>query len=358
VRDAITTQLYRHLPADPEQQFRARLLLGILTTLIVANILVLAFFIVFAPAHMDPAAIRLAILSTAIALAVNVFSAALLLRGHLLLPASFVVAIEASAMWTIVWFTGGVPQSPALPLLLAPVVFAFCLLGPRLGVLLAAVTASIMWGQWYGVSHLGWVSPSLQSRRNPAFDSVLIATLNSFIVIAVLLVYEMITARLREQLLLQASHDDLTGVSNRREFMAQLAQGCARCNRSGQQLAVFYVDLNGFKQINDQLGHQTGDRVLKVVAARLRGTLRLQDIVARLGGDEFAVVTEPRPGADDLATMQRKLRETIREPVIVGGHSLSVDASIGVALYPSDGASPEALLRHADAAMYRDKKGA
>src|SRR6185312_10677764 len=118
---------------DVEIRFRARLMLGILATLIGANIVVLAFFIFLAPAQMDATAIWLAVISTAIAGLINVAALALLMRGYLTVAASMVVGVETLAMWTIIWFTSG-PHSPALPLLLAPVVFAFCLLGPRRGV--------------------------------------------------------------------------------------------------------------------------------------------------------------------------------------------------------------------------------
>jgi diguanylate cyclase (GGDEF)-like protein len=240
-------------------------------------------------------------------------------------------------------------------LLLAPVVFAFCLLGSRAGLVIAAATVLVITTLWYGTHYLGWVLPAMQSRRDPAFDSTLIAGVNSFIVIAVLIVYEFITARLRTQLAMQASIDELTGVGNRREFLTRMAQACARADRSGQELAVFYIDLNGFKQINDRFGHQSGDQLLKTIAQRLRGGLRLQDIVARLGGDEFAVITEPKPGENYIETMTEKLRQTICEPAIIGGQRLAVGASIGVARYPTDCARPDDLLRHADAAMYREK---
>jgi diguanylate cyclase (GGDEF)-like protein len=358
VLNTILTQLYRNLPNNPEQRFRGQLMLGILATLIGTNLVALLYFSIWAPLKMDTSATHMAVAVISVATAINFLSLVFLLRGQLMLAAAIITGIETLAMWVVIGCTSGVPDSPAMPLMLAPVVFGFCLMGPRAGMTVAFTTLIVLLGLWYVPSHFGWVLPAMQSRRNPSFDSTLIAGVNSFIVIAVLMIYEYITARLREQLGKQASRDDLTGVGNRRDFMARLAQACARCNRSNGQLAVFYIDLNGFKPINDRLGHQGGDQVLKVVAERLRSGLRLQDIVARLGGDEFAVITEPKPGENYLDAMTNKLRQTICEPIVIGGQRVEVGASIGVALYPNDGVQPEELLRHADTAMYREKNQA
>jgi len=362
VLNVITSLINRHLPAEPEQRFRAQLMLSVISALIFADFLVLLFFIFVADAQMDSSTRRLSIILMSGGESLHLLSLLALLRGRLKFAAWSVVGVATVAIWLSVLFTGGIPMSPALPLLLAPVVLGFCLLGPRVGLLVALATTMVMGIQWFGVLNMGWVMPALQSRKNPPLDALLIAVANSLIVILVLLAYERITAYLRglreqdrQRLALLANLDDLTGVGNRRTFESRLVEACARCDRSGDQLAVFYIDLNDFKQINDELGHQTGDQVLRIVAERLRSTLRIQDTVARLGGDEFAVIVEPVQNQESLDVMNAKLRNVITEPVIFAGLELAVSASIGRALYPGQGVQPDELLRLADADMYREK---
>lgn len=360
--NAITSRLYRHLPTDPEQRFRAQLMLGVVSALIFADFLVLLFFVFGAQAHMDDSTRTISIIVISVGESLHLISLLALLRGYLRFAGYSIAAVATVAIWLSVLFTGGIPMSPALPLLLAPVVLTFCLIGPRAGLLIALATTVVMGVQWYGVLKLGWVMPALQSRKNPPLDALLIATTNSLIVILVLLAYERITAQLRklreqdrQRLAVLASVDDLTGVGNRRMFESRLVEACARCDRSGDQLAVFYIDLNGFKQINDELGHQAGDQVLRIVAERLRATLRIHDTVARLGGDEFAVIVEPVQSQESMDAMSAKLRHIINEPVVFAGLSLVISASIGFALYPAQGVQPDELLRLADADMYRQK---
>jgi diguanylate cyclase (GGDEF)-like protein len=362
VWNAIALRIYRHLPVDPEQRFRAQLMLGVVSALIFADFLVLLFFIFGAQAHMDESTRRISITVMTVGETLHLFSLFALLRGYLRFAAASIVVVATVAIWLSVFFTGGIPMSPALPLLLAPVVLTFCLAGPRPGLLVALATTLVMGIQWYGVLSFGWVMPALQSRKNPPMDALLIAVTNSLIVILVLLAYERITAHLRklreedrQRLAVLASLDDLTGVGNRRTFESRLHEACARCDRSGDQLAVFYIDLNDFKQINDELGHQAGDQVLRMVAERLRSTLRLNDTVARLGGDEFAVIVEPIQSQESIDVMHGKLRDAITDPLVFAGLVLTISASIGHALYPAQGVQPDDLLRLADADMYREK---
>jgi diguanylate cyclase len=154
----------------------------------------------------------------------------------------------------------------------------------------------------------------------------------------------------------EAQHDSLTGLSNRRHFRDRLTQALAPSLAPRLPLAVIYLDLDDFKPINDLHGHATGDELLRIVAARLARALRAEDIVARLGGDEFACLVTDIPGAAPLDALARKLYDTIAAPVTVGHLELAVHASIGVAMCPPDATSADALLRCADAAMYRAKR--
>jgi diguanylate cyclase (GGDEF)-like protein/PAS domain S-box-containing protein len=161
--------------------------------------------------------------------------------------------------------------------------------------------------------------------------------------------------RLEEQLTRQAFHDGLTGMANRALFRDRLDQALARSERSLGVLAVLLIDLDGFKQVNDSLGHDAGDQLLKVVAERFDAELRPSDTLARLGGDEFAVLLDGAHEAQ-ASSVARRLLSALAEPVWIAGRELSVGASIGVALHPGGRARGEDLVRHADVAMYAAKE--
>lgn len=157
-----------------------------------------------------------------------------------------------------------------------------------------------------------------------------------------------------DQLRHQALHDALTALPNRVLLHERLQR--ARYDEGGavSPFALLLLDLDRFKQVNDTLGHDTGDRLLEQIAARLVASVRKSDTVARLGGDEFAIIL---PGADAESAQQiaRVIGVSLRTPLVIHGHRVSIGASIGIALYPTDGEESETLLRHADLAMYRVK---
>lgn len=153
-----------------------------------------------------------------------------------------------------------------------------------------------------------------------------------------------------------ANYDALTGLPNRRLLADRMKQAIARTARARDMLAVCYLDLDGFKEVNDTLGHEAGDRVLVEMAQRIGSVLRGGDTVARLGGDEFVVLLQGlEKGEECVATLDRLLAEIAR-PVAVNGKPLVLGASIGVSIYPLDDEDPDTLLRHADQAMYAAKQ--
>lgn len=153
-----------------------------------------------------------------------------------------------------------------------------------------------------------------------------------------------------------ASHDHLTGIPNRMLFYELATAELARARRSRNFYALFFLDLDKFKMINDTLGHAVGDRLLQAVAARLRGALREYDLLARLGGDEFVMLVSEVATEEHVARIAAKLVAAICEPFLdLDGHDIEVAPSIGIALYPRDGQDVEVLLTHADAAMYAAK---
>ena len=152
-----------------------------------------------------------------------------------------------------------------------------------------------------------------------------------------------------------AQFDTLTGLPNRNLLRDRLAQAVARVQREGWLTAVLFLDLDRFKEINDTLGHATGDEVLKIVAARMRAVVRETDTVARFGGDEFTLLLEDVKTPSDVAAVARKLLAVLEQPMPVEGRDLFVSASIGIAVCPQDGRDSQTLLRHADTAMYAAK---
>jgi diguanylate cyclase (GGDEF)-like protein/PAS domain S-box-containing protein len=157
---------------------------------------------------------------------------------------------------------------------------------------------------------------------------------------------------LQEELSRQAFNDSLTGLANRALFDDRMQHALAHAGRRGQRLAVLLLDLDGFKIINDSLGHQAGDQVLVMVAQRIEACCRMSDTVARLGGDEFAVLLEEDVDENSAKRVAARLLEILREPFLVKGREMTVGGSIGIALYEEAATSTEDLLRDADAAMY------
>jgi diguanylate cyclase (GGDEF)-like protein len=154
----------------------------------------------------------------------------------------------------------------------------------------------------------------------------------------------------------QAYHDALTGLPNRAYFSDQLNQSITLSARHGHASALMFIDLDRFKAVNDNLGHDVGDMLLKVVSERIHTCLRSSDILFRIGGDEFTVILPVITEPEEAASVATRILEAVAAPVLIDGHELSVGATIGIAIYPGDGDSAGELLRNADAAMYSAKE--
>jgi diguanylate cyclase (GGDEF)-like protein len=161
--------------------------------------------------------------------------------------------------------------------------------------------------------------------------------------------------RIQQRLDHLAHHDSLTELPNRLLLLDRLQRAMGRATRHGRQMAALFLDLDRFKQINDTLGHSTGDRLLRAVAGRLAKCLRQGDTVARLGGDEFAILLEDLDHPEDVAPILEKLMATMHHPFVLEGQEFFLSFSIGIGMYPQDGGDAETLLRNADTAMYRAK---
>jgi diguanylate cyclase (GGDEF)-like protein len=154
-----------------------------------------------------------------------------------------------------------------------------------------------------------------------------------------------------------AQFDALTGIPNRHSFSEQLNRATARARREGRKVTLLYMDLDEFKFVNDTLGHDAGDSLLKEVADRLRRSVRAGDVVARLGGDEFAIMIEGLSGPLEVEAVAEGLIKVLGEPYHIAGRQLAVTASLGITMFPSDNSDPQMLLKNADIAMYQAKEG-
>ncbi len=152
-----------------------------------------------------------------------------------------------------------------------------------------------------------------------------------------------------------ANHDHLTGLPNRWFLQAHLPEAIARCQDTGQMIAVLFLDLDRFKHINDSRGHEVGDKLLQEIAKRVRAAVRPADIVVRMGGDEFVVVLHKVNSPDEVGIAATRINDVLSAPVMIDGRALVATVSIGVSLFPRDGATMGELLKHSDTAMYQAK---
>ncbi|MBH0209777.1 MAG: GGDEF domain-containing response regulator [Nitrospira sp.] len=162
--------------------------------------------------------------------------------------------------------------------------------------------------------------------------------------------------RAEERLTHLAQYDHLTGLVNRTLFRDRLIHAMARSKRLQQPMGLMLLDLDRFKAVNDTMGHDAGDQLLKAVADRLRECVREVDTVARMGGDEFTIILEALSHEDDITTVARRITKSLTEPFPLENQRVSIGVSIGITVYPLDDHEIDDLLRHADAAMYRAKR--
>jgi diguanylate cyclase (GGDEF)-like protein/PAS domain S-box-containing protein len=161
---------------------------------------------------------------------------------------------------------------------------------------------------------------------------------------------------MEEEIRYMAQHDTLTGLPNRRLFSDILVQEMAQAERDGKKLALLFVDLDWFKEVNDRMGHEVGDQLLRETASRLRKLLRKADSIGRIGGDEFNIVLADITRVEDVADIAGKLVEGFRQPFLISGRELRITMSAGIALFPDDGRDIDSVLRAADMAMYHAKQ--
>ena len=349
------------LRSNPSDLLRGYIVIGMITTNIVVSLFMLVILLHFLKLEQNTAigvGLDLACL-------VAYLCALVLLKitESLVLCANFLLTILTAIVAIGVQITGGYWESPVLQLALQLPVTGFLLLGLRPGIFWLAVTG-ILCFFCYLSAVLGFGSTQLLQSQE-LIDAMYIALQYTLFAVVggALIVYEIINGQLtgvlneeRNRFEHKASHDDLTGIANRFEFFRRLKSGIHEARERDQKIAVVFLDLDGFKPINDLLGHHMGDEALKVVATRLSTILRLADTTARLGGDEFALILPGIRLPYDIENILPKVLAAIREPIRVNGINMVVKASCGVAVYPVHSEDHGALCRFADLAMYRAKE--
>jgi diguanylate cyclase (GGDEF)-like protein len=282
-------------------------------------------------------------------------------RGHsLMLLANLFVGYSGSILLGMTLATGGFPASPLLLFLMIHPVMALLTAGRRSGLIwLVLMVLSMLILQRLDVVALVPQSPATVVRRM-AESTWVVITLALF---GMVFYYDVINRGLaaritseRDQADFAAAHDVLTGLLNRGAFNQRLSALLERSRSDDRPFALLMIDLDGFKGVNDNHGHHTGDRLLQIMAQRLAGSVREQDAVARIGGDEFAVAMEGVSPGPVLERVVSQLLSALSQPARCEGIEVAISASIGVALWPMDGDDEEALLHSADRAMYAAKR--
>lgn len=275
-----------------------------------------------------------------------------------------IIASVAVVLFGGILITGGPSKTEVLPLITVPVVLAFMMVGQRSGLVWAVIVAAINY-LLVAMDYLGFdfmnVAPAAAQKQLRIFNW----TYSFFTIVVLVMIYEAMNRRLtqernveRERFRHMAMHDVLTGLPNRKYFDEALQSALALADRSKSPVAIGLLDLNGFKPINDEVGHEAGDIVLQAVSRRMQEAIRKSDKVARLGGDEFALILHNVNTPDDVASVCDKILAAIATPIEINdeGLRLTVSGSLGIALFPSDTRDENELRVFSDKAMYSAKR--
>lgn len=280
--------------------------------------------------------------------------------GSFVLVANLYGFVGTLSTLCLIMVTGGFSESPLIPWWPLIVMFSFIMGGWRTAACWACVGLVLwLWGLNLDASRFIYIFSREAIEQSYSY-SVILAGLALLAVMWFFDFYQrQLLGRLqveRDRALFSAAHDPLTGLANRKTFEYRLEHLIERHKIQGGVDAVLMIDLDGFKLINDNIGHQAGDKVLVTVAARLQQAVRRSDLATRIGGDEFAVLLCDVRYPDDVEPIVVKLHKAISAPIILDdGTEVAVGASIGIALVTADGNSMESLLHNADQAMYQAK---
>ncbi len=356
-------RMARHIDLQSEDAFPATILLQ---TLIVENIFLFGFLIFyywFGDLLVLPFGKGLFGALVSILFTLLLYSVWVLTSGRYRLARAITLTSASLAILFSIAMTGGFPSSVASPTLIIPTALTYCLCGGKAGGRMAAGLFTLALAQWLFSEWTGWQLPNYSLPEKHNLNQVIVLTATFLIVILSFFVYDRANLLLRrqrdqerEQLAELVNIDQLTGLSNARYMQQRLQQATARIDRHGGQLALLYLDFNGFKKINDDHGHRLGDVLLARMAERMREALRVEDVVARLGGDEFAVLIDDFEHQQDVDDLIARLQIRIREPIEIESKLFSLTVSIGSVAYPRDVTQKHMIIELADRAMYRAKR--
>lgn len=366
LRPVLDYFVHASLRDDSDRYYRARILIAAMLSF---SVLVLtAYAAGLATSFILPQAVPMKY-GTAICLpAVAWFTYLLYLSrksGHFLFCSVSSVVVTLAAVLSGIVVTGGPAQSPVLQMMVIPPLIAYFFGGLRWGsYAVAFALAALLVLTGMHLSGFRFIQ-CLENESQIETVRMLVGYLTFFVVAVMALIYEFASVALRierdtehEKYIRLAKTDALTGLANRRSFDAVLEE---RVRIYGVQhppgrFALGYLDLDGFKPINDQYGHAVGDEVLRIVSDRLRGLLRGADMVGRHGGDEFMLLLDSISDSASLEGMAQRILSAIAQPIKTTVGIVGVSGSLGIALYPFDARDVEELKKHADAAMYVAKR--
>ncbi len=353
--------VYRNFQYDQDLLYRSRILAGF-SFVVIFLVTITGIFLSIIAAPLLGVGVKVGVMLTTLMSIIYSFNLWLLRRtGNFVLCANIVICTAWLALTSSVFVTGGPSVSTTTQIFVVTPLMAFAIAGKKSGM------------QWTGIVLITYLFIFILDRKGYDFSQVMRLEflyihcfvdwiISFFAIIGLVLVYESTNQRLRterdnehQQYVYLANHDTLTGLANRNYFNNSLAEALERAKRSGNQVALLYLDLDRFKPINDKFGHETGDRVLQVIAQRLRSCVRKTDLVARIGGDEFAIILEDVKDTIDFQDIAIKILSQIAAKIDCSHYDVNVAGSLGIALYPMHAKLIDELRVCADAAMYYSK---
>ncbi len=356
-----------HLKHSPTDLMKCYVLLGILFSNLFFSfvaVFVLSFGIDLAPELRRMAVGITSLTFVGYTLTLIVFK----LSGNVRIASNCFLLVLVITIFPPVLITGGYQQSPIVQMYLLIPVSAFLLTGLINGLIWMSFTVACVVSLAIAYQ-ANWLHVQLmEDQQSIELLRIMLNIMLFAMVAGVLIVYELINENLHKKLNEEkskfehrASHDALTSLPNRFEFFRRLNNGLIECANRQQKLAVVYIDLDGFKPVNDQYGHHTGDLLLKTIASRLQAVLRLSDTIARLGGDEFALILPGIHVPADINLVMDKVLQTIKQPIEIetdngAKQTIQVFGSAGISVYPDHSEDVDTLCKYADSAMYRAKE--
>lgn len=280
--------------------------------------------------------------------------------GSFLVAANLYAATVCLVLYFIEPILGGPLHNPLSILIIIVPPLVFLMAGKYMGLLWTGVILA-----YFATMPIAGLQPQAARFSPEMHNQLQLATWAVLAIgfLVVIYIFDLFNTRLRNALAdernrfeFEARHDKLTGILNRSCFQLRLDRCLDRIQANGARAVVGLLDLDGFKPINDEIGHHAGDVVLKEIAARLQAIVRKTDTLARLGGDEFAFITEDTRDVDTIEQVVQQMLAAIAAPIDVDGRMVTVSGSIGLARCPEDSTDPEGILRAADIAMYEAKK--